>query len=136
MLRYMPRDYGADMFNNIKVTTSKVIDDNINWTVTQLQLKHMPSGGQRPVWHFFFKSWPDFGVPQDPYALVSFVQRVREFVQPTSQVPIVVHCSAGVGRTGTFIALDVLMQVYSTLDKVLVLFFNSDLFLSIILARE
>ncbi|CAL1534175.1 unnamed protein product [Lymnaea stagnalis] len=52
--------------------------------------------------HFHFTSWPDKGVPVSPWGLVDFEQRV--FAHPTSR-PIVVHCSAGVGRTGTFIAL-------------------------------
>ncbi|KAH9496275.1 hypothetical protein Btru_017967 [Bulinus truncatus] len=66
--------------------------------------------------HFFtqfhFTSWPDRGVPPTPWSLVDFEQRVSLF---PSQNPVVVHCSAGVGRTGTFIALhNVICQAKET----------------------
>ncbi|XP_067860875.1 receptor-type tyrosine-protein phosphatase O isoform X2 [Heptranchias perlo] len=63
------------------------------------------------VIHYNYMAWPDHGVPTANTAenILQFVQLVR---QQTVQRPgpIVVHCSAGVGRTGTFIALDRLMQ--------------------------
>ncbi|KAI8726224.1 receptor-type tyrosine-protein phosphatase epsilon, partial [Biomphalaria glabrata] len=52
--------------------------------------------------HFHYTSWPDKSIPTAPWSLVDFEQRVAS--NPTTR-PIVVHCSAGVGRTGTFIAL-------------------------------
>lgn len=61
------------------------------------------------IQHFHFTTWPDFGVPSPPQALVRFVRAFRERVQP-DQRPIVVHCSAGVGRSGTFITLDRILQ--------------------------
>ncbi|KAH9508789.1 hypothetical protein Btru_050063 [Bulinus truncatus] len=51
---------------------------------------------------FHFTSWPDNGVPESPWALVDFLLRVSSL---TTINPPVVHCSAGVGRTGTYIAL-------------------------------
>ncbi|KAH9490851.1 Receptor-type tyrosine-protein phosphatase zeta [Bulinus truncatus] len=51
---------------------------------------------------FHYTSWPDKCVPLEPWSLIDFEQKV--FSRPTDK-PIVVHCSAGVGRTGTFIAL-------------------------------
>lgn len=67
--------------------------------------------------HFHFTTWPDFGVPSPPQTLVRFVRAFRERVGP-EQRPIVVHCSAGVGRSGTFIALDRILQLMKTSDKV------------------
>lgn len=58
---------------------------------------------------FHFTSWPDFGVPEEASSMLKFVRHVRDHVTPT-QGPMVVHCSAGVGRTGTFIAIDILLQ--------------------------
>ena len=58
---------------------------------------------------FHFTSWPDFGVPQEPSSMLKFVCHVRSHVT-SNQGPMVVHCSAGVGRTGTFIAIDILLQ--------------------------
>ncbi|XP_059843577.1 receptor-type tyrosine-protein phosphatase O isoform X2 [Hypanus sabinus] len=65
----------------------------------------------RKVVHYNYMAWPDHGVPTADAAetILHFVQLVR---QQTVEKPgpIIVHCSAGVGRTGTFIALDRLMQ--------------------------
>ena len=54
-------------------------------------------------------SWPDHGVPQQSSSLVSFIHRVRAVHPPDCDVPLLVHCSAGVGRSGTFITLDSMM---------------------------
>ena len=64
---------------------------------------------KRSVTQFHFTSWPDFGVPQEASAMLKFVRHVRGSVLP-DHGPMVVHCSAGVGRTGTFIAIDILLQ--------------------------
>ncbi|PIO37166.1 hypothetical protein AB205_0105150, partial [Aquarana catesbeiana] len=63
------------------------------------------------VLHFNFTAWPDHGVPASSAAesILQFVFMVRQKAAKTKG-PITVHCSAGVGRTGTFIALDRLMQ--------------------------
>ncbi|KAK9723342.1 Protein-tyrosine phosphatase [Popillia japonica] len=72
---------------------------------------------QRVIRHFHFTTWPDFGVPNPPHTLVRFVRAFREKVAP-DQRPIVVHCSAGVGRSGTFICLDRIIQQISVSDYV------------------
>jgi len=59
--------------------------------------------------HFHFTTWPDFGVPEPPQSLVRFVRAFRDVIG-TDMRPIIVHCSAGVGRSGTFIALDRILQ--------------------------
>lgn len=72
---------------------------------------------QRIVRHFHFTTWPDFGVPNPPQTLVRFVRAFRDRVG-SDQRPIVVHCSAGVGRSGTFICLDRILQSILTSDYV------------------
>ena len=69
----------------------------------------------RTIRHFHFTTWPDFGVPEPPQTLVRFVRAFRERVTP-EQRPVVVHCSAGVGRSGTFIALDRILQVINAIS--------------------
>ena len=63
---------------------------------------------ERTVHHFHFTQWPDHGVP-DQIKLVSFYRRVKR-AKATLNGPLVVHCSDGAGRTGTFIALDALYE--------------------------
>lgn len=64
-------------------------------------------GPAHEVTHFLFTGWPDFGVPEDPAALRALSRAVRE-VAPADEraAPIVVHCSAGIGRSGTFVGFD------------------------------
>ncbi|WAQ98520.1 PTPRE-like protein [Mya arenaria] len=70
-------------------------------------LIEMASTGSKPrrIRQFHFKTWPDKDVPDSAWCLVDFWKAV-DTNSATNESPIVVHCSAGVGRTGTFIALD------------------------------
>lgn len=71
-----------------------------------------PEGGEEKIiYHFLYKKWPDFGVPalEDLDSFFTLMQLSREKnAHPNN--PRIVHCSAGVGRSGTFIALEHLMR--------------------------
>ncbi|CAL1532181.1 unnamed protein product, partial [Lymnaea stagnalis] len=97
--RYWPEE-GKAVFGSIKVrlASTQVFAD---YTIRQLELRKKDEPIHQMT-HFHFTSWPDKGVPLTPWSLVDFEQRVAS--DPTTR-PVVVHCSAGVGRTGTFIAL-------------------------------
>ncbi|BFZ21545.1 hypothetical protein BsWGS_24585 [Bradybaena similaris] len=102
--RYWPEDGEMKVGEiTVSLTTTQVFAD---YTIHRLQLKKDGSPNQDLV-HFHFTSWPDKDVPNTPWGLVDFEQRVASY--PTNK-PIVVHCSAGVGRTGTFIALRTVMR--------------------------
>uniref|UniRef100_A0AAR2LND1 Protein-tyrosine-phosphatase n=1 Tax=Pygocentrus nattereri TaxID=42514 RepID=A0AAR2LND1_PYGNA len=79
------------------------------WTIRNFRLGYADE--TQDVLHFNYTSWPDHGVPtvNAIESILQFVQIVRQQVNRTKG-PVIVHCSAGVGRTGTFIALDRLMQ--------------------------
>ena len=66
--------------------------------------------GPLAVTQYHFTSWPDHGVPQFTTSLVSFVRRVQKAHNKDGGVPLLVHCSAGVGQTGTFILLDSMLE--------------------------
>ncbi|XP_061185071.1 receptor-type tyrosine-protein phosphatase alpha-like [Saccostrea echinata] len=70
----------------------------------------------RTVVQFQYTRWPDFGTP-NPVNLVVFHRNFRHRIRP-SKNPILVHCSAGIGRTGTFIAFDVLSRYGKDKGKV------------------
>ena len=63
------------------------------------------------VYHYHFVGWPDSGVPADPASMLDYLwdARLRQNEAGPSVGPMTVHCSAGIGRTGTFVALDCLM---------------------------
>ncbi|XP_059177896.1 receptor-type tyrosine-protein phosphatase eta-like [Physella acuta] len=64
----------------------------------------------RKVTHFFLPGWWDFSANLTTGDVLEFAKLVRQMTTPAQTGPIIVHCSAGVGRTGTFIALDYFMQ--------------------------
>ncbi|KAI0785394.1 protein-tyrosine phosphatase-like protein, partial [Irpex lacteus] len=68
--------------------------------------------GERVVFnHMFYEGWPDHDVPSDPHSLLRFALLVDK-ISWTPDPPIVVGCSAGIGRTGTFIALSSLLRAH------------------------
>ncbi|XP_049328603.1 protein tyrosine phosphatase receptor type Db isoform X3 [Astyanax mexicanus] len=64
---------------------------------------------RREVRQFQFTAWPDHGVPEHPTPFLAFLRRVKA-CNPPDAGPIVVHCSAGVGRTGCFIVIDGMLE--------------------------
>uniref|UniRef100_H2YZU9 protein-tyrosine-phosphatase n=1 Tax=Ciona savignyi TaxID=51511 RepID=H2YZU9_CIOSA len=64
---------------------------------------------RREIKHFQFTAWPDHGVPEHPTPVLNFMRRVKSHHQPDAG-PIVVHCSAGVGRAGCFICIDAMLE--------------------------
>ncbi|XP_059224223.1 tyrosine-protein phosphatase non-receptor type 9 isoform X2 [Stomoxys calcitrans] len=113
-----PAENSSLEFGNFHVRTLS-IETNEDYTVASLELRNTKTDEVRNVSHWQFTSWPDYGVPSSAMAMITFLQKVREkqaqMVQALGDTwaghprgpPIVVHCSAGIGRTGTFITLDI-----------------------------
>uniref|UniRef100_A0A665TBP3 protein-tyrosine-phosphatase n=1 Tax=Echeneis naucrates TaxID=173247 RepID=A0A665TBP3_ECHNA len=82
------------------------------WTIREFKITSESSRSYpRVLRHFHYTVWPDHGVPESTQSLIQFVRTVRDYVDRSpSTGATVVHCSAGVGRTGTFIALDRVLQ--------------------------
>ncbi|KAM9336637.1 receptor-type tyrosine-protein phosphatase H-like [Symphorus nematophorus] len=108
--RYWPADSLPCLYGEL-VVTMRSEQQQPNWTLRDFRVKHNNTSEERTVKHFHFTAWPDHGVPQGTEVLIQFRELVRQHIQREGAgVPTVVHCSAGVGRTGTIIALDVLLQ--------------------------
>uniref|UniRef100_A0A8B9E699 Receptor-type tyrosine-protein phosphatase eta n=1 Tax=Anser cygnoides TaxID=8845 RepID=A0A8B9E699_ANSCY len=81
------------------------------WTIRDFNVENANTQESRMVRQFHFTSWPDHGVPETTDLLINFRHHVHEYSsQNPIDSPVLVHCSAGVGRTGTFIAIDRLIQ--------------------------
>ncbi|XP_015506405.1 receptor-type tyrosine-protein phosphatase V-like isoform X3 [Parus major] len=81
------------------------------WTIREFKLWHEGARAERFVSHLHYTAWPDHGIPESTTSIMTFRDLVQEHIQSTKDAgPTLVHCSAGVGRTGTFIALDRLLQ--------------------------
>ena len=64
--------------------------------------------------HYHYTHWPDFGVPQNPDVFLEYLYAVRSSGALSPEVgPAVVHCSAGIGRSGTFCLVDVILAKVS-----------------------
>ena len=114
------------------LVTATNIENYDDYVVTHMDLKDEHSGDIRKVIHFQFVSWPDYGVPDSALSMLTFLQRVREKqAELTSQIveagkwsghdlgpPMVIHCSAGIGRTGTFATLDMAIRKFEAEGKV------------------
>uniref|UniRef100_A0AAQ4NP31 protein-tyrosine-phosphatase n=1 Tax=Gasterosteus aculeatus aculeatus TaxID=481459 RepID=A0AAQ4NP31_GASAC len=70
----------------------------------------------RTIWHYQYMSWPDHGVPHEPGAVLSFLSQVngKQADYPDAG-PMVIHCSAGIGRTGTIVVIDMIIE---TIDAI------------------
>lgn len=80
-----------------------------DYVIRRFSLKNTKTEECRDILHFHFVAWKDFLAPDQPSWLLRFIKRVNEHYC-NDRGPIVVHCSAGVGRTGTFIAIDSLIS--------------------------
>uniref|UniRef100_A0A7N6BKQ2 protein-tyrosine-phosphatase n=1 Tax=Anabas testudineus TaxID=64144 RepID=A0A7N6BKQ2_ANATE len=90
------------------------------WTIREFNIcSEEQLNFTRLVRQFHYTVWPDHGVPETTQSLIQFVRTVRDYINRTpGSGPTVVHCSAGVGRTGTFIVLDRVLQQLDTKDTV------------------
>ncbi|XP_016528027.1 receptor-type tyrosine-protein phosphatase alpha isoform X1 [Poecilia formosa] len=117
--QYWP-DQGCWTYGNIRVS----VDDAVvlvDYTVRKFCIQQVGDvSGKKPqrlVTQFHFTSWPDFGVPFTPIGMLKFLKKVKN-CNPPYAGPIVVHCSAGVGRTGTFIVIDAMLDMMNAERKV------------------
>ncbi|KAM3857917.1 tyrosine-protein phosphatase non-receptor type 2 [Diretmus argenteus] len=77
------------------------------YTTRVLELQNANTGEKREIYHFHYTTWPDFGVPESPASFLNFLFKVRESGSlEADHGPAVVHCSAGIGRSGTFSLVD------------------------------
>nr|XP_034351168.1 receptor-type tyrosine-protein phosphatase eta isoform X2 [Arvicanthis niloticus] len=102
---YWPSKQAQDYGDITVAMTSEVVLPE--WTIRDFVVKNMQNSESHPLRQFHFTSWPDHGVPDTTDLLINFRYLVRDYMkQIPPESPILVHCSAGVGRTGTFIAID------------------------------
>ncbi|CAB1354177.1 unnamed protein product, partial [Coregonus sp. 'balchen'] len=117
--QYWP-DQGCWTYGNIRVSVEDMMV-LVDYTIRKFCIQQVGDvGGKKPqrlVTQFHFTSWPDFGVPFTPIGMLKFLKKVKT-CNPQYAGPIVVHCSAGVGRTGTFIVIDAMLDMMNTERKV------------------
>ncbi|XP_028850093.1 receptor-type tyrosine-protein phosphatase V-like [Denticeps clupeoides] len=109
--QYWPPERGTGCYGNIQVTTATCKRCPESY-ITSIYLQQSGSSSRRKVTHYLYPGWPDQGVPHNLSSLGAFVEHVRQHMDNTQRLgPTVVHCSAGVGRSGSFVALLWLTQL-------------------------
>uniref|UniRef100_A0A8C5P1P2 Tyrosine-protein phosphatase non-receptor type n=1 Tax=Jaculus jaculus TaxID=51337 RepID=A0A8C5P1P2_JACJA len=106
--QYWPTDDREMLFKETGFKV-KLLSEDVKpyYTVHLLQLENISSGESRTISHFHYTTWPDFGVPESPASFLTFLFKVRESgsLNP-DHGPAVIHCSAGIGRSGAFSLVD------------------------------
>lgn len=109
--QYWPATHGEGrQYGDVIVTNMSVSSLN-EFTITIFSLKHAANDKEElEVMHLHYLKWPDMTADVHVKSMTHFVSFVRQHVRPNRSGPIVVHCSAGIGRTGTYISIDYVMQ--------------------------
>ncbi|XP_043430631.1 receptor-type tyrosine-protein phosphatase F isoform X23 [Prionailurus bengalensis] len=99
---------GTETYGLIQVSLLDTVE-LATYTVRTFALHKSGSSEKRELRQFQFMAWPDHGVPEYPTPILAFLRRVKA-CNPLDAGPMVVHCSAGVGRTGCFIVIDAMLE--------------------------
>lgn len=120
--QYWPDKDQSAVYGDIKVTlVCQEVQES--YTLRVLRMKLLNSEGEedddcpeRDVLHFHYTAWPDHGTPTTANHILAFVQKSSQSSRDTDG-PIVIHCSAGVGRTGTYIVIDAMLKQMQSIGK-------------------
>uniref|UniRef100_A0A8C7FVF0 protein-tyrosine-phosphatase n=1 Tax=Oncorhynchus kisutch TaxID=8019 RepID=A0A8C7FVF0_ONCKI len=106
-VRYWPDE--TEVYGDVKVTLIET-EPLAEYVIRTFTVQKKGHHEIREIRQFHFTSWPDHGVPCYATGLLGFVRQVK-FLNPPDAGPIVAHCSAGAGRTGCFIAVDIMLDM-------------------------
>uniref|UniRef100_A0A8C9WMH1 Tyrosine-protein phosphatase non-receptor type n=1 Tax=Scleropages formosus TaxID=113540 RepID=A0A8C9WMH1_SCLFO len=115
---YWPRlgsRHNTVTYGRFKITTRFRTDSGC-YATTGLKVKHLLSGQERTVWHLQYTDWPDHGCPEDFKGFLSYLEEIQSVrrhtnstTDPKNPIPVLIHCSAGVGRTGVVILSEIMI---------------------------
>ncbi|XP_019728051.1 tyrosine-protein phosphatase non-receptor type 21 isoform X2 [Hippocampus comes] len=117
--RYWPRlgsRHNTVTYGRFKITTRFRTESGC-YATTGLKIKHLLSGQERTVWHLQYTDWPDHGCPDDFKGFLTYLEEIQSVRRHTnsisepknSNLPVLVHCSAGVGRSGVVILSEIMI---------------------------
>lgn len=115
--QYWPMKVGSVMkLEDVGLSVEYVEHEDYSHYLTRtLKVTDTESGVSKNIIQFHYTTWPDFGVPESPTLFLEFLKKVRAAgVLEATVGPAVVHCSAGIGRSGTFCLVDSCLVLVST----------------------
>ncbi|XP_015928066.1 putative receptor-type tyrosine-protein phosphatase mosPTP-1 isoform X2 [Parasteatoda tepidariorum] len=108
---YWPKE-GSEIYGIVQVKLTQEIE-LATYTIRTLVIRNLKvkkkTSSERTVYQYHYTNWPDHGVPEHPLPVLSFIRKSAT-ANPPGGGPIIVHCSAGVGRTGTYIVIDAMLR--------------------------
>lgn len=112
-VKYWPSE-GEALYKDLMISVIE-IDSGTDIICTKISLRMVPTSEIREVIHYQHVEWPDHGLPQSTDSFLKLISQI----EPTEQKgPIVVHCSAGIGRSGTFCTVhSIIHHMYVYLEK-------------------
>ncbi|XP_067271771.1 tyrosine-protein phosphatase non-receptor type 4b isoform X3 [Pseudorasbora parva] len=105
--QYWPNVSASGTYGGFQVTCVSE-EGNSAYVLRDLTLSHLESKEERQICQMQYLAWPDHGVPDDSSDFLNFVSQVRS-KRADAPDPVVVHCSAGIGRTGVLITMETAM---------------------------
>uniref|UniRef100_A0A8C5MGA3 protein-tyrosine-phosphatase n=1 Tax=Leptobrachium leishanense TaxID=445787 RepID=A0A8C5MGA3_9ANUR len=127
--RYWPKlgsRQNSATYGKFKLTTNFRTDAGRH-AITGLKLNHLLSGQERTIWHLQFTDWPDHGCPDEAQGFLSYLEEINMVYSHANSVedtsshcnpPIVVHCNAGVGRSGVLILTELMIRCWQANENV------------------
>uniref|UniRef100_K1S1Z7 protein-tyrosine-phosphatase n=1 Tax=Magallana gigas TaxID=29159 RepID=K1S1Z7_MAGGI len=114
--KYWP-DVNADKDCDVIIINIFEEKQYANYVIRKIRMSNKKENETRTITQYHYITWPDHGVP-DPLCLLSFHNHVTRTKTSTHKGPTLVHCSAGIGRTGTYIAIDALYKEVQQENKI------------------
>uniref|UniRef100_A0A4W5N1M8 protein-tyrosine-phosphatase n=1 Tax=Hucho hucho TaxID=62062 RepID=A0A4W5N1M8_9TELE len=112
---YWPESEGSKEVG-LYVVTSVSERDATDYKIRVMEISPLDqSDSVRTIWHYQYLSWPDHGVPEEPGGVLSFLTQVNsKQAEFANAGPMIIHCSAGIGRTGTIVVIDMIIETIDT----------------------
>ncbi|XP_058270712.1 tyrosine-protein phosphatase non-receptor type 13 isoform X5 [Hemibagrus wyckioides] len=109
--RYWPDTPRTAQMVDDRLQVTLVKDQHLdNFIIRLIEVKDVQTNEIQRVTHLNYTGWPDHGTPMQPEHLLTFISYMRHIHQSG---PIITHCSAGIGRSGTLICIDVVLGLIS-----------------------
>nr|XP_016849273.1 PREDICTED: tyrosine-protein phosphatase non-receptor type 13 isoform X4 [Anolis carolinensis] len=109
--RYWPEALGKTTMISDRLRLSLVkLQEQKGFVIRDMELEDIQTGELRHISHLNFTAWPDHDTPSQPDDLLTFISYMRHIHKSG---PIITHCSAGIGRSGTLICIDVVLGLIS-----------------------
>ncbi|VDO69523.1 unnamed protein product [Heligmosomoides polygyrus] len=115
--RYWPVEIGQSLlFGHYEISLDGVdtfADDE--YLLRRLRMTNQKTGESRVIHQLHYKEWPDHGCPSGESQLINMIEKMAE-LHESSDSPVLVHCSAGVGRTGTIISVNYIRELIESAE--------------------